>query len=50
VHSVRRLDRYLASANHPGSRRAVQALLEEGANPLTDLAEAGAALALDKAA
>ena len=50
VNSVSALDRYLASANQSGSRRAVQALLEEGANPLTDLAEAGAALALDKAA
>lgn len=50
VNSVSALDRYLASANQSGSRRLIQALLEEGANPLTDLAETGAALDLDKAA
>jgi response regulator RpfG family c-di-GMP phosphodiesterase len=50
VNSVSALDRYLASANQSGSSRAIQALLEDGATPLTDLAEAGAALDLDKAA
>ena len=50
VYSVAALDRYLATASQSGSRRLIQALLEEGANPLTDLAEAGAALAGGKAA
>lgn len=50
VNTVSALDRYLASANQSGSRRLIQALLEDGANPLTDLAEVGAALDLDKAA
>lgn len=45
VHAVAALDRYLASASHSGSRRQIQALLEDGVNPFTDLAEAGAALA-----
>ncbi|MBW3617595.1 MAG: response regulator [Proteobacteria bacterium] len=50
VYSVAALDRYLATASQSGSRRLIQALLEEGANPLNDLAEAGAALAGGKAA
>ena len=50
VHSVAALDRYLATASQSGSRRLIQALLEEGVNPLADLAEAGAELAFSKAA
>jgi len=50
VHAVSALDRYLATASQSGSRRLIQALLEEGANPLSDLAEAGAALAGSKSA
>ena len=50
IHSVTALERYLATANQSGSRRLIQALLEEGANPLSDLAIAGAALAGGKAA
>jgi CheY-like chemotaxis protein len=50
VHAVAALDRYLASANHSGSRRLIQSLLEDGANPLTDVVDAGAELKLDRAA
>ena len=49
AHSVKALDRYLATASQSGSRRLIQALLEDGANPLTDLAQAGAELASDEA-
>lgn len=50
LHAVAALDRYLTSANHSGSRRLIQSLLEDGANPLTDVVEAGTALALNRAA
>lgn len=50
INCVAALDRYLATASQSGSRRLIQALLEDGANPLSDLAEAGAALAGKKAA
>ena len=50
VYSVAALDRYLATASNSGSRRLIHALLEEGANPLNDLAAAGAELAGGKAA
>lgn len=48
VHAVTALDRYLSTASQSGSVRLIHALLEEGVNPLSDLAAAGAALALDK--
>jgi CheY-like chemotaxis protein len=50
VHSVAALDRYLTTAAQSGSRRLLHALLEDGANPLSDLADAGADLRLNKAA
>ena len=44
VRAVSALDRYLATADHSGSARMLQALLEDGANPLTDVVDAGAEL------
>lgn len=50
IRSVAALDRYLATASQSGSRRLLQSLLEEGVNPLSDLADAASELALTKAA
>ena len=44
VHAVAALDRYLATASHSGSRRMLHALLEDGANPLSDLSDAAGVL------